>query len=80
MSLSDKCKLIVDVVKTHGQQLREPEYFGYWGVEVIHALDRWYILLPFILNVSVGEDVQFHVGDEHVLNCLFDKLSPIADK
>lgn len=82
MTLNQKGGIIVNVVKRHGKQLALPNLFDYFGVEVLYdsKSSRWHILLPFILNVSIGDkDVRFYAGDDHILNCLFDKLYPVAD-
>lgn len=82
-----KCKTIIKIIKKHGERLGDKNSFDYWGVIISKQNERWHIILPFILNVSffinnMGKEnkVIFHAGDEHILEYLFNKLSPLADK
>ena len=76
MELFHKFQAIKNIAVKDGQRLRE-SCFDYWGVEVVYSSDRWHVILPFILNVSIGPDgFKFHVGDEHIFNCLFKKIYP----
>lgn len=81
-TLLKKCNTIAAVAKEHGVNTRdqEPEVFDYYGVEVVWELGTMYIMLPFVLNVSVtGHNVVFLVGNKHILDCLYKKISLISD-
>jgi len=86
MTLNQKCRIIVEVVKKNGTPLTLPDSFGYYGVEIVRSKNRYHIILPFVLNVSFGpRSIKFH-GDggdpdkfQTVLDILFNQLSGLAD-
>lgn len=81
MTLIQKCRIIADVIKKYGSPLTPPDSFGYWHAELRRHKNRYFIYLPWVLNVSFGaRSVKFQVGDEHVLNFLFERLYRMVDK